>query len=53
MNTDTDTTGCAHDLCQCSLKNGEGIKIDGELYCSEECARGEGCFHADCNCGNA
>lgn len=50
MNQTDDTNVCAHERCTCTLSSGEGVMIDGQLYCSSECARGIGCNHNGCNC---
>ena len=35
---------CAHEPCKCEIGDG-GIKTeDGSRYCSEGCAKGEGCY---------
>ena len=46
--TSNDT--CANQHCSCTLAGQESVERDGKTYCSEECARGEGCTHPSCEC---
>jgi hypothetical protein len=46
--TSNDT--CANQHCTCTLAGQESVERDGKTYCSEECARGEGCTHSSCEC---
>lgn len=39
---------CAHEGCVCRVATSSPQK--GEQYCSDGCAKGEGCSHPDCNC---
>ncbi|ABA59331.1 metallothionein [Nitrosococcus oceani] len=54
MNTDTQssTMKCAHAPCSCVVTAEEGVKKDGQVYCSEACAREQGCEHGACACRN-
>jgi hypothetical protein len=47
-----DPTTCAFDPCECALASEQTVRRDGAEYCSERCADGRGCDHADCNCGD-
>lgn len=42
---------CAAESCVCQLERAQAVSREGLLYCSERCAEGRGCDHADCNCG--
>ena len=40
----TSNAVCAHDQCSCVVSGMEGtVERNGAVYCSEGCARGEGC----------
>ena len=41
---------CAHDRCECVVSGEDKVARGGRTYCSEGCARGEGCEHAVCDC---
>ncbi len=43
---------CAHRYCSCEL-HADRVESAGKSYCSEGCAAGYGCDHADCLCGSA
>ncbi|WP_231561856.1 MULTISPECIES: metallothionein [Nitrosococcus] len=43
---------CAHAPCSCVVTAEEGVKKDGQVYCSEACAREQGCEHGACACRN-
>jgi hypothetical protein len=43
---------CAFKPCDCELTSDQIVRRDGTEYCSERCADGRGCDHADCNCGD-
>ncbi len=40
--------------CVCVVGVDQGVKHDGRIYCSDECAnrhvKGDGCHHAGCKC---
>ncbi|NJK60822.1 MAG: metallothionein [Oscillatoriales cyanobacterium SM2_1_8] len=41
--------------CACTVLPGQGVVVDGKVYCSEACAHnhvnGKGCGSSDCHCG--
>ncbi len=41
---------CDYEPCGCPVENHDSIEVEGARYCSEGCARGEGCQHTSCNC---
>jgi hypothetical protein len=44
---------CSGDGCSCVVaENDAKVERDGQVYCSEECARGTGCDHPACRCGD-
>jgi hypothetical protein len=43
---------CASENCDCEVEPGKGVSKDGENYCSEFCASGEGASPEDCECGH-
>ena len=43
---------CAHPDCICEIGAG-AVVLKGKNYCSEGCAKGYGCNHADCLCGDS
>lgn len=47
MNAET----CAHKGCHCSTTRPEAVTRDGKRFCCEACARGAGCHHTGCTCG--
>ena len=55
MNTPSHSAGdqvCAHEGCTCTVDEVSAVTKNGDAYCSEECAEGQGCHHSDCECGN-
>jgi hypothetical protein len=46
-----DPQTCAFETCDCKLSGEQVISREGKQYCSERCADGRGCDHAECNCG--
>ena len=47
----TSNAVCAHEGCSCVVAGLHGaVQRDGEVYCSEGCANGEGCHHETCTC---
>jgi hypothetical protein len=47
-----DSQSCAFEACKCEPTGETMVRKDGAAYCSERCADGRGCDHADCNCGD-
>ena len=54
MSVTIDQVKCACSDCVCVVPADRGVKRDGKIYCSEECANhhvnGEGCHHNGCKC---
>jgi hypothetical protein len=50
--TMAESTSCAFDACKCDLSAESIVRQAGKAYCSQRCADGRGCDHADCNCGD-
>ena len=45
---------CAHDDCDCIVRDGKGIDQDGETFCSRFCANiGTEGSTDECKCGHA
>src|ERR1700759_1963297 len=47
----SESTECAYKPCTCDVQTATAISANGKRFCSERCAEGRGCDHADCNCG--
>ena len=41
---------CACESCRCLVETASAVQKDGQYYCSDACANGEGCDHAGCGC---
>ena len=41
---------CAYPDCVCEIDAG-AVVYKGKNYCSDGCAKGLGCAHANCRCG--
>jgi hypothetical protein len=41
---------CSHEGCVCEVNAAQAKSSAAEQYCSDGCAKGAGCTHADCNC---
>jgi metallothionein len=54
MTVTVDRVKCACSDCVCVVGVDKGVKCDGRIYCSDECAdhhaKGDGCHHAGCKC---
>jgi len=54
MTVTVDRVKCACNDCVCVVGVDQGVKHDGRIYCSDECAnhhaKGDGCHHAGCKC---
>ncbi|WP_240761804.1 metallothionein [Nitrosococcus wardiae] len=44
---------CAYDSCLCVVTAEQAVKKNERLYCSEACARGQGCEHEQCSCSSS
>ena len=42
---------CAHDDCDCMVRDGKGVDKDGETFCSTFCANIAGSAD-ECKCGH-
>lgn len=42
---------CAHQGCHCKVDPVKGVKFEGKVFCSADCAQGIGCKHEHCHCG--
>lgn len=47
-----DSNRCAFESCHCACGPETTVRRAGAQYCSERCADGRGCDHAECNCGD-
>jgi hypothetical protein len=54
MTVTVDRVKCACSDCVCIVGVDQGVKHDGRIYSSDECAnhhaKGDGCHHAGCKC---
>lgn len=49
----TDTKICAHEFCQCEVRQPDAVQDGDDAYCSQGCADGVGCNHPGCKCSGA
>lgn len=48
----TTTKTCAHQGCDCRNDQYGGVEKGESWFCSEGCAEGSGCDHANCHCSS-
>jgi len=44
------STECAYESCFCPADGEDVVEVGGKQYCSQGCADGDGCEHAECDC---